>query len=350
MSIEIIKSVLKFSEVYCLVNNKSKILQKRLDNLLINYEVVEFNDRRIDYLLFHFNLRYFFYKNFFLKKLNLADTVVYVNGGIVGNQLTALVLSKLQKKIGYRYLLYVPMAPSAENLGYKGIKKFLYKLNAIYFLSLFKEILTISNSTVCELKKIINKSMPVFLLIENYLPNKKNESIINQDTLVFCGRLEINQKGLDLLIDVLKKIDTKVFFKLNIIGDGPDKNYLLSELKNININIQINFLGWVNDTFSHICNSDGLILTSRFEGIPMVLIETIIAKKNIFCFEVPQFIDYIDPQYQSERYNTEQMADKISNFLKIPRNDRKQPNHAGFKYLSDEVRFANQVNIVFKNY
>lgn len=91
-------------------------------------------------------------------------------------------------------------------------------------------------------------------------------------------RLNENEKDITSLIDAYK--DYKGKNKLYIIGDGPDKEKLQNLVINKNLEDRIKFLGMKKNPYNWMKRSKGLILSSKFEGLPTVLIESLILKNR----------------------------------------------------------------------
>ena len=91
-------------------------------------------------------------------------------------------------------------------------------------------------------------------------------------TVIYVGRLDRIQKRVDRLLRIWKSIQSEIpDWKLDIIGDGEDKNNL--EKYSIESGIErIRFLGKKNAT-DHYPNASILCLTSTYEGYPMVISE-----------------------------------------------------------------------------
>lgn len=88
--------------------------------------------------------------------------------------------------------------------------------------------------------------------------------------LIAIGRLS-KEKGFDILINSLSKIDMD--FKLQILGDGPEKNYLNKLIKEKKLENKIFLKGFKENPFIELINSDFLISSSIFEGFPNVVLE-----------------------------------------------------------------------------
>lgn len=96
-------------------------------------------------------------------------------------------------------------------------------------------------------------------------------------TFVFIGRL-IHQKGVDILIKAFSLLDKG---KLLIVGDGVDKKSLESLVNDLGIGQRVKFLGIRKDIPQILSYSDCFVLPSRYEGLPMVLLEAVASKKII---------------------------------------------------------------------
>lgn len=87
------------------------------------------------------------------------------------------------------------------------------------------------------------------------------------------GRLSF-QKGYDLLIPIWKDFVKKnKNWKLQIAGDGEELENLKEMVSLMNLDESIIFLGRVKDITKYYINSDFLIMTSRYEGLPLALLE-----------------------------------------------------------------------------
>ena len=89
----------------------------------------------------------------------------------------------------------------------------------------------------------------------------------------FLGRL-IHAKGCDQLIHAIANIDKgDRNFSLAVAGDGPERKSLEALAKKLDVYEMIHFCGFRSDT-EHIYSSlDLLVLPSREEGTPLVLLE-----------------------------------------------------------------------------
>lgn len=89
---------------------------------------------------------------------------------------------------------------------------------------------------------------------------------------ILCvGRLH-EQKGYDMLIDAFALIaDQCKGWKVDIIGDGPDKEMLLEKIRQYNLTDRIMFNPPTSAIYEEYQRSEFFVLSSRYEGLPLVL-------------------------------------------------------------------------------
>ncbi|KAA1246948.1 glycosyltransferase family 4 protein [Aquimarina sp. RZ0] len=99
-------------------------------------------------------------------------------------------------------------------------------------------------------------------------------NISREPVLLAVGNLDrYHHKGFDNLITIVHPIlKDNPDWKLKIIGGG--KTDIIKELVNKNeINDQVEFVGFTNNVSDYMKSSEIFILSSRYEGLPMVLLE-----------------------------------------------------------------------------
>jgi len=104
---------------------------------------------------------------------------------------------------------------------------------------------------------------------------KSYENINRVKKIGFIGRLN-EQKGLDIFIPLLKQVDTQVKnpYEFIVIGEGEERGYLEKMVADLNLHEKIKFMGAKSDIYKEILNFDVLVLPSRKEGLPLVLLES----------------------------------------------------------------------------
>jgi glycosyltransferase involved in cell wall biosynthesis len=95
-------------------------------------------------------------------------------------------------------------------------------------------------------------------------------------TLGMLGRIEFNQKQQNFMVRTFCAFPEK-FNNCHLIirGDGPDEGKLRQLIAECPRRNDITLLPWQNDTESFYASIDFLMLPSRFEGIPLVMLEAL---------------------------------------------------------------------------
>jgi glycosyltransferase involved in cell wall biosynthesis len=87
----------------------------------------------------------------------------------------------------------------------------------------------------------------------------------------FAGRLE-RAKGVDLLIEALAQLDNR-HFELIVAGQGSQRAHLEQLTNDRHLSDQVRFVGANHDLSKWMQSADCLVLLSRWEGLPMVVLE-----------------------------------------------------------------------------
>jgi glycosyltransferase involved in cell wall biosynthesis len=95
------------------------------------------------------------------------------------------------------------------------------------------------------------------------------------------------QKGFDLLIDAFSESRLPDPWRLVILGSGPEGSALKKQALQRGISERVIFLGEVQDPEKWMARASFLVLSSRFEGFPNVLLEAIGARAPIVAFDCP---------------------------------------------------------------
>ncbi|AZQ58469.1 glycosyltransferase family 4 protein [Maribacter sp. MJ134] len=107
------------------------------------------------------------------------------------------------------------------------------------------------------------------------IKNSKGNKTINKE-IVAIGNLDrYKHKGFDNLLQIVKTVfETNPEWRLKIIGEGKSGlSFLKEEIQKLNIQDKVEFTGYVNNVDEILSNAEIFILSSRFEGLPMVLLE-----------------------------------------------------------------------------
>lgn len=121
--------------------------------------------------------------------------------------------------------------------------------------------------------------------IYNPVEKVNNEACdINSKQIISVGRLTY-QKGFDLLCEVANKVlKENEQWKWIILGDGEDKEKLQEKIKEYELEDRLILKGNVSNVEDYYKNSSLYVMTSRFEGLPMTLLEAKTYKLPIVSF------------------------------------------------------------------
>lgn len=124
------------------------------------------------------------------------------------------------------------------------------------------------------LKNTVTIYNPIDFPKETYqLPNA-----IPKNYILFFGRFEEKIKNFTLLLNAFKQ--SKVYEKgtmLLLIGEGSDKDFILVKIAELQLQPFVLVLPFQKNITAYIQNARCAILTSRFEGFPMSLVESLAA-------------------------------------------------------------------------
>lgn len=111
------------------------------------------------------------------------------------------------------------------------------------------------------------------------------------------GRISYRHKGHDILLSSLSKLDKKILCKIEliVIGDGEDGiKFEQQSAQLILKGLTVNMVGWANEPWSVGYNLDLLVIPSRFEGVPLVMLEAIELGIPIIATNVDGMKEYLD--------------------------------------------------------
>ncbi len=120
------------------------------------------------------------------------------------------------------------------------------------------------------------------------LGQKKNNNIFKKKTLkiISVGRLT-DQKDHITLIKSVKLINKKINPDIKIIGKGINFLFLKEYIYKNNLNNLVELVGYKHEPYNYIKKADILILTSKYEGLPNILLEGQFLKKYIISTNCP---------------------------------------------------------------
>ena len=169
----------------------------------------------------------------------------------------------------------------------------------------FKKIIFVSNLD----RKIFNVEFP-YLRGKTYTCNnlidyekilkKSNEKVDDfrkKDitTFINIGRHDEQQKKLSRIINATRRLNKEGYkFRVIFVGKGSSSKKYINDAKNIK---NIEFLGAKKNPYPYLKDSDCFLMSSQFEGYPVVLVEAMILNKPIVTTNVSDTKDDIENKY-----------------------------------------------------
>ncbi len=104
-------------------------------------------------------------------------------------------------------------------------------------------------------------------------------------TLLAMGRLS-PQKGFDLLLEAFSMIAKDwPDWKLRILGEGPERGVLEALIATYGLEGRVELVGWVDDPHPELARASLFVLSSRYEGFPVGLLEAMACGLPVVSFD-----------------------------------------------------------------
>jgi glycosyltransferase involved in cell wall biosynthesis len=212
---------------------------------------------------------------FLLQKLNKKNTVIHS----MQSSFIPILISKLKK---FKIVIRNSEDPiSSTKYAENKLWAYLVFFLRFFFYNLPDLIITNSKGSALSLKKFLtNKNkLKVKTIYNPYLTEEKiKDSLkkkVKKNHVISVGRL-CKQKNFETLIYAFKKfIKINKNYKLLIIGDGYQKNYLQNIIQNLGLNKSVFLVGYVKELSNYYKEAKLFVLPSLYEGFGNVLIDAI---------------------------------------------------------------------------
>lgn len=111
------------------------------------------------------------------------------------------------------------------------------------------------------------------------------DGISQKINLIAAGRL-VWQKGFDLLIEAIALLNNPSIH-VSILGDGPLRDNLVDLAIQRGVIRQVHFLGFQSNPYPWFKRADAFVLSSRFEGMPNVILEALACGTGVIAMPAP---------------------------------------------------------------
>jgi glycosyltransferase involved in cell wall biosynthesis len=271
----------KFYEIHLITDKKDIKKFKFNDNIrFVKYEKL----KKI------FNIFYKFFSTikatyklyFYLKKNNKENTIVF---SAQSHILAIFVCKILNFKIIIRNSEDILSSTLNADNYLKAFFIFILKFFAYNFST---KIITNSKDSFNSLKKIVLFNRKITLIYNPYLVKIYKNNIISRrkNIILNVGRF-CKQKNQIQLIDAFDNFkDQYPDFKLLLVGDGYKKNTILEHIKNKKLQKKVIIKKWSLNLRQYYSKSKFFVLSSLYEGLPNVLIDSINYKLPVVSTKV----------------------------------------------------------------
>lgn len=321
MTINIIKKISDRCTIDSFIPSENENLKKEFVFNQLNYQQHNVNHKKGEIVQSFINISYRKkVKNLLLELQKNYDSIVIIQGDIELGCCFLLMAHKLNINV----ISYIPYTHTFREMGSKFwiIKDFLSK----FIYRLCQNYITIAQSFKDKLE-FYNPKANVFIL-ENFISEKKdlnNKSAIKFASqainLFMIGRVSFFQKGHDILVESISKIENEFLPEcevlLHFVGDGPDLEKLKLMVANKLKNTQVFFYGWVSDVWDLDIQPDLVIIPSRFEGVPLVMLESLERNIPVIASARDGMLDYLPT---SSLFSGKNDQDRINNLAYLLRN------------------------------
>jgi len=168
-----------------------------------------------------------------------------------------------------------------------------------------------SNYPIREAHYIYN---PMNMNLIKSLGNRRIE--ISDNYIVHVGKLT-NQKRHDILFRAYEKSGVKE--KLILLGKGELEHDLKALAKDLKIEKKVIFAGFIKNPYPYIKNAKLMVLSSIYEGLPTVILESIILDTPVISTDCPSGPSEMLPSKNLTPMNDiEKLAEKIKSACQSP--------------------------------
>lgn len=164
----------------------------------------------------------------------------------------------------------------------------------------------------------------------------------NKNYIIAAGRL-VPAKGFDILINSFEMV-LKKYPELNLIilGDGKDKNTLVTQTKQLGLQNKISFPGYVKNVYPYFKEATVCVVSSRIEGFPNVLLQMMSQNNNVVSTLSAGGIESIPGVITCVTEDVHQLFEAIINAVE---NDSKKNKELFDNYLKGKTQSVFLKNI-----
>jgi len=217
---------------------------------------------------------------------------------------------------GHFVVSYIPMAHSLAEMGRTGglgdrVRRRLYRR---------PDRFVVPSPAVADQLARAGARAPVFV-VENVvdpppMTHRKLRSELGlppgRRIALFMGRFDTGQKGLDLLIEALKRGARALSdWTFLFVGSGAGQAAIEALHDDPGHTIDIRILPWAEQPYDILQACDILLMPSRFEGVPLIMLEAMSCGLPMLASDLDVFRDYLPETHRAD-FKVVDLADRLN--------------------------------------
>ncbi len=154
-------------------------------------------------------------------------------------------------------------------------------------------IMSPTNASKKDLVRIFRIPSEKITIMPNWTLQKEQKPMVRKYDFLYIGRFA-KQKNLFFLLDVLSdliKYDASI--SLCLVGDGPEKNVLINEVRARHLSRNVTIRPPSNQISSYMRQSRIFVLSSHYEGMPVALLEAMAMGLPVISRSYPGISEYL---------------------------------------------------------
>lgn len=285
------------------INSNGEFIEK--SNIIRSYKVIKFNN----------SLKTFYRTIIEIIKYVKTEKIKVVHCNGTPANIIGIILNKMLK------VKFISTVHSDIIYEFNGVKRVIYKFIERITVRYANNVITVSNDLK---RKLINRYKGYcdkFLVIYNGVTFDNDLLEFTRENnifkILFVGRL-VEIKNIEYLLESLYKIkQLGLEFQCEIIGEGELREELEKSCVSKNIEKNVKFLGFKENIQEYMLKSDMLIMTSKMEGIPLVIIEAFANRLPVVASAVGGICEMIKNNYNGILFNLNEKDELTKVFIDI---------------------------------
>lgn len=136
---------------------------------------------------------------------------------------------------------------------------------------------------------------------------------------LFLGRFDTGQKGLDLLLSAIRRTPSSLSeWTFVFVGDGPGRREIEGVRDLARHGFDVRVVPWTDRPQTYLRASDILLMPSRFEGVPLAMLEALACGVPVLASNIDVFEDYLPAENRVD-YVTVDLAERLNALVAAPR-------------------------------